>query len=405
VWEPLLEDWRFCLEGHVHAAVSPTVFDVHLQTSAPCSLNFSYSICELLSDTVVTLYEDVVGVSALVPGSGFTPYFVVNQTGVPLSYGRAGAGPPEALLVPGEEQPFDFWPEQERLALCHASGPPPRALTIACRGWTQLEEVSIDRTGRRAFAVEPVCDGQRQLAAGSGALTGPAAPHRRATLKRIICEVSLRGDSKLVRLLSTTTLRNETNHLLEVRVWRPQNDMESVHPLESRAALPMPLRAESGSYRICLRPMDGDYDWSASCTLPGGDAKKAAKPTTMMLECRPLSHGVPSWHFLVHMPSPDDEQSQHGVCEVEIHPPMIFTNLLSCSLDYELRGSGTAIAGRLASGALQSAHAFAHRSPVAFSTQVRPASHPPPLRHAPAPSLSGHLPRRWRATSRAIACW
>ena len=56
VWEPLLEDWRFCLEGHVHAAASPTVFDIHLQTSAPCSLNFSYSICELLSETVVTLY-------------------------------------------------------------------------------------------------------------------------------------------------------------------------------------------------------------------------------------------------------------------------------------------------------------------------------------------------------------
>jgi len=104
-----------------------------------------------------------------------------------------------------------------------------------------------------------------------------------------------------VRLLSDTTLHNQTADLLEVRIWSARQQTEdahssprlrasvnsvsshlwavnqAVHPLPAGAMLPLPLRPDRASYRLHLRPMDGGHAWSPACqaptipTLPGTD--------------------------------------------------------------------------------------------------------------------------------------
>ncbi len=81
--------------------------DVSFSATQPCNVNLSPSMSNLLSSTLLTLADDVAGKQALrlAEGDGepaaFSPYSIANCTGVPLRYGRARAGRPEATLLPG----------------------------------------------------------------------------------------------------------------------------------------------------------------------------------------------------------------------------------------------------------------------------------------------------------------
>ena len=105
---------------------------------------------ELLSTTVITLADDVLG-NAKVDATGpdFSPFTISNETGIVLWYGRSRAGAPEAMLVPGEQQSFDFWPElADRILLCSSGGAPSTALSLGFESWDQCDDVNISRVGQ-----------------------------------------------------------------------------------------------------------------------------------------------------------------------------------------------------------------------------------------------------------------
>lgn len=298
-WEPFLEPFGFDVNCSLVSGPKPSS-DVRLHARRPCNVNVSVPICELLSSSVVTLVEDVMrkpaeGLDELSgpSASSFSPFSVVNETGIPLYYGRAGAGPPQAMLVPGEQHSFSFWPELfDRLQLCSPSGPPPCALAFGFDTWTPIESVRIDRVGRRVLTVS------------STAAKGVSV--------RLICETTLLDDVKCVRLTSTTRLRNETRELLCVRVGHPHQASETVHPLKPGESLPMPPQHGSFAYRVCMRPMDGDFEWSAQCTIPADDGT-TQPPASASLRCRRESNSMAAWHCTVH-----HDGRQQGVCEVRL---------------------------------------------------------------------------------------
>ena len=163
--------------------------------------------------------------------SPFLPYSLSNQTGVVVRYGRMGTGAMHEHLVPGEEASFDLWgSEDTRNVMCSAEGPPPRSLVVACDGWSWAPDVPLHRVGERTIEVTSLA--QPQLT------------------QRLVCEVGLQADRKVLTLRSSTRLINETRVPLEVRVWQPHQGMETVHPLAAGGTLPMPLRPDNGSYRI-----------------------------------------------------------------------------------------------------------------------------------------------------------
>ena len=131
---------------------------------------------------------------------------------------------------------------------------------------------------------------------------------------RIICETTLLNDEKRVRLLSTTRLRNQTRVLLCVRIGHPHQQADSIHPLAPGETLPMPPQHGSFAYRVCLRPMDGDYEWSAQCSIPPDDGS-VQPPDTASFRCRLGSNAVSAWHCVIH-----HEGRKSGVCEVCVLP-------------------------------------------------------------------------------------
>ena len=113
-WEPLVESCRL----RVGASLQDTdrgYYEKQVRVEAPraCNFNFSSPMCELLSQSVLTLADDITGKVALRDDEDgpFVPYAISNQVGVPLRYGRARGGAPEAVLVPEAQEAFDFWPE------------------------------------------------------------------------------------------------------------------------------------------------------------------------------------------------------------------------------------------------------------------------------------------------------
>ena len=156
VWEPLLEPFKFDVTASLISG-GASMSDVKLEAKKPCNLNLSSDMCGLLSSTVITLVEDVMGstkVGAL--DEAFSPFTISNETGLVLRYGRSRAGTPDALLVPGDRQPFNFWPEfGDRLKLCDPNGPPPCALCLAFDGWNQVCRLPSPPCISRARPVRP----------------------------------------------------------------------------------------------------------------------------------------------------------------------------------------------------------------------------------------------------------
>jgi len=275
-WEPLLEPWHFRVMGEVHPLADAPLSEVQIEADQVCNINLSVSMCQLVSTTVLTLIEDAIGLSK--PQSSeemepFLPFQIVNETGLVVHYGRAA---PVTKLVPGETHAFNLWSEADRSSLCNPQGPPSKLLQVALDLWPGVLEVRIDRTGKCALDLE-----------------APGQPDGAPPLvKQVVCEVSLQADRKQLRLVSTSTLHNDSGVLLAVRVWHVQQDAESVHPLPPGGVLPLPIRPNRSGYRICLRPMDGEYDWSPQYLLPGDAGAAANMPgATVGLQCIALRQG------------------------------------------------------------------------------------------------------------------
>lgn len=183
--------------------------------------------------------------------------------------------------------------------------------------------------------------------------------------QRIIVEVSLSHDQKRIAILSTTRLRNSSSHALEVRLAQPGAEPESIHSLAPGGVLPLPLRADGGNYRLCLRPASGEQQWCAMTHVPNttGEALPAA---TVPLECAPAVGGAPTWHCLLHTSG----GASGGTCELSVQPPIELRNLLAGPLRFELLGSGVAVGRTLASGESLKTHSFAQGTAVSFSMQV-----------------------------------
>ena len=350
--------------------------------------------------------------------------------------------------------------ESSRHVLCSAEGPPPRSLVVACDGWSWADDVPVHRVGERTIEVASLAQPQltQRLVCE---VTRPEGTQPRldcALARRRLWpvnrsdpgaeQVTLKDDVKLLTLRSSTRLINETRAPLEVRVWQPHQAMETVHPLEPGGTLPMPLRPDTSSYRICLRPMgaisdasaaaslQGSYDvrapaarpldssppglvaearhrllttpagpssgqWSGPCTFPGDDGRHHEASTTALLSAG-LARGVAPWHCLVHHAG----RPARGVCIVRILPPFELVNLLARTLRYELRGGGAVASGMLRSGDTLAAHEFAAHTSVSMRVQVRRAR-TPLLRftavHRSAPSF--RCACRPTATSRASVRW
>ena len=419
-WEPMVEACSFQATASFERGTASPKTSLRLDAPKPCNVNFSSPMCELLSQTILTLADDVTGAVALRHNDadeddGFVPFAITNHTGVPLRYGRAHAGPPEALLVPAATETFNFWPEAlERRVLCERGQKPSSSITAICEGWSPVEEIPIDYVGRRVYQIYPSqptaladgdnaqslnvpCDvilqqlgaradlnGRRGRAISLDAESGryhvvlydggetvalrmksmrPIAQPPRA--QRIICEVTIVDDQKRVELSSTTRVHNVSNTPLDVRISHTGSDIDSVHPLAPEGILPLPLLIDGGSYSVCLRPASGEHEWCEKMHVPA--ANSDARPaTTVALECQPAVGGASTWHSLLQTST----GHQNGVWELAVQPTMELRNLLAGPLRLELVGSGVSVGRTLASGESLRTHAFAQGTAVSLAMQV-----------------------------------
>jgi hypothetical protein len=178
-WEPLVEPCTLRISASLQGGGDDDEFkQFRIEAPQPCNLNLSSAMCELLSQSVLTLHDDVTGAVALHTREDepFVQYAVSNHTGVPLRYGRARAGAPEALLVPGMSEAFNFWPEaSDRHTVCNKKRAPSSAIMLSMEGWTLVDEVPIELVGRRIYEVlpsKPVTQGSEELVQAGGVCMG-----------------------------------------------------------------------------------------------------------------------------------------------------------------------------------------------------------------------------------------
>ncbi|EOD14033.1 hypothetical protein EMIHUDRAFT_451837 [Emiliania huxleyi CCMP1516] len=193
----------------------------------------------------------------------------------------------------------------------------------------------------------------------------------------------LRGASataRAVRLLSDTTLHNQTADLLE-----------AVHPLPAGAMLPLPLRPDRASYRLHLRPMDGGHAWSPACqaptipTLPGTDQSGLGR---LLLTAASRAPQLPGYdgaadagalHAPLECASEEpgaDADGRHGAawhcgaCEVHVRAPLQLGSPAVGPARFEYQWLGGILRGELPSGGRRLVHTFAPATAVSLSVSI-----------------------------------
>eukprot|EP01018_Ginkgo_biloba_P017830 Gb_28330 [translate_table: standard] len=321
-WEPFLEPWsmqcqfarKFGRNGLFNS--SPGI-NVYLESSSHLNINLTEALMqaavrgsEMMKDAWGGIESDECPGSHLNDEYGplgithirrYAPYFLQNDTGVPLNFwlmhgsvisesseildravrSAVQAGFSVPLFV--EETPEELFCRRrsshssERLTDRKASGTRHHMICIQLEGTSRASmPISMDLVGLRSFEVDfSKSFGTEQTHEEDDLHTGISMQEEKVNkigsnsrfILPVIFEVSIQRYSKLVRLYSTVTLVNATSVSLEVRFDIPFGISPKVmDPILPGQELPLPVHlAETG--RIRWRPLGSSYLWSEAQSL------------------------------------------------------------------------------------------------------------------------------------------
>lgn len=171
------------------------------------------------------------------------PYILVNKTGYDLQlwgdYTGSGKDTELKQLLNGQEIAWRFgdWRVQRE-----STGASPNKLSLQLTAaWESLKGISVDKEGTTSYILRPTVDGVSH---------------------RLVCQVKLRDNVKIVTFRSATVLFNATNIPLEVVTINSNGQITSKSlVVNSGEEYSFPIES-SFSDRILIRPQGFGYHWS-----------------------------------------------------------------------------------------------------------------------------------------------
>ncbi|EJD47755.1 vacuolar protein sorting-associated protein vps13 [Auricularia subglabra TFB-10046 SS5] len=321
-WEPLIEPWSFAVL--VSKDIATDALSVSWTAKDRLDVNVSSTAVELglATASAMTAAGDRVLKKAR---GGDAPYKIRNRTGCPLriwtdSEGAAAQEPGEALrLADGDscDWRFDDW-KTMREHVSTVGRHNTISILLDGKPWEALTAVPVDREGKFTYALRPKIDPQPT---------------------RLLCEITVEDNVKVVTFRSTYKIENKTLYPIELSV-----DIDSrpymVQKLAPGQEYALPIDAVMHNVR--LRPDPGfAYVFSQPIRW-----ENLVKNPTQTISCVHESvargsnvspkHQEPPFHFhaWAQFDVNDPAARKYPKMTLKLHAPIELENLLPYDLEY-----------------------------------------------------------------------
>ncbi|KAI0047829.1 hypothetical protein FA95DRAFT_1589004 [Auriscalpium vulgare] len=319
-WEPLIDPWTFTasvFKDHPSSALTAT-----LSASERFNVNLSTTFIELLVDTMNVWSKEGEQVLAKARGSN-APYRIRNSTGTTLYIWSDADGThtkrdSTAVKVnDGDtlEWRFDDWRTMREHT---TSGENSIAVQFVGQPWEQLRGVPVDREGEYTFSLRPRTE---------------------KLYSRILCEVKVEGNIKLVTLRSTFKVHNQTLYPLEVTIveesGRPSGTAVKLAPGQDYA-LPIDV---VGRGKVKIRPDQGfGYEWSS---LIRWEDLISRQVFTLKCPHTDESEAAFRFHAFVETDAANSALRKYPKIDLRLRAPIELENLLPYNLQYRIYDKDT----------------------------------------------------------------
>ncbi|KAJ3408710.1 hypothetical protein HDV05_004781 [Chytridiales sp. JEL 0842] len=332
-WEPLVEMFEFYLNISKQTSSNLTV---DLYARRKLEVNISHVFVETMLNTMTLMSKQQT--SRKSRSNAHSPYILRNRTGYKIHVWAESSG--DGLdteiqeLDNNAEVPwrFDDW----RVVRENIS-PSPNKLSVQIHGpeWETLKYIPVDREGCTTYMLRPSIN---------------------RVVHRLICEVQIKNNVKIVTFRSSTVIYNLTNISVDVIVINSRGQRVGV-PVCLGPSEEFPIPIESSYYdKILIRPQESfGYGWSNE-TLYWRDWQPDVK-SPILVGCKSSDSSTAPFRFQVNIASTGQSQIYPSL-SIKLLPPFQLENLLPFDIRYEIfdKSSRQETRGNLAEGAIESIH-------------------------------------------------
>ncbi|KAJ3917835.1 vacuolar protein sorting-associated protein 13 [Lentinula edodes] len=273
-WEPLIDPWTFSVSFSKEN--SSGALNINLSARERLDLNLSTTFAELGMTTVNLWSQEGEQILRKARGS-YAPYRMRNRTGYPVfiwadNDGSSNSKESDTTGVQlSHDQTIDWRFDDWKTMREHVSGSGQHNIGIRFvnKSWEHLRSIPVDREGEFVF---------------------PLKPRTEKHTNRLLCEVKVEDNVKVVTIRSTYKVENQTLYPLEVTLvderGHPVYSLEKVAPGQDYA---LPIEAVNTS-KVRIQPDQGfGYKWcnpvrwedlvtkkNFTVRCPHGDPREAA---------------------------------------------------------------------------------------------------------------------------------
>ncbi|CDO71578.1 hypothetical protein BN946_scf184911.g48 [Trametes cinnabarina] len=315
-WEPLIDPWTFT--ASVSKESPSSGLKMSIDASQRLDVNLTMTFVELALATSKMLGAEGERVLQKARGS-YAPYRIWNRTGYPLfvwsdTDGSHNVNETTAKQIANGKTidwRFDDWKTMREHV--SSSGHNSIGLQIIGKQWEHLRSIPVDREGEYTFSLRPRTEKYAH---------------------RLVCEVKVQGNVKLVVLRSTYKIENLTLYPLELTLvdetGQPVYAVEKIVPGQDYA---LPLDAVNRC-RVRLQPDQGfGYKWSPAIRWEDLIAKRG-----FTLRCPHTDPNEAAFRFQAWAEADANDIAARKLPRIalKLRAPIELENLLPYNLEYRI---------------------------------------------------------------------
>lgn len=320
-WEPLIDPWTFTMTATRDRAESG--LNLVLSARERLDLNVTASFVEVATTTLNSWNKEGRNVLQKARGT-YAPYRIQNRTGGSLllwseTDNSNSAKEAEATQIHSNQAidwRFDDWKTtREHYA---SLGENALGIQFVDKNWEQIRGIPVDREGEFVYSLRP---------------------HTGKHPEKLLCEVKVMENTKIITIRSTYKVENLTLYPLELMLvddsGHPAGSLEKIAPGQEYS---LPIEAVTRS-RIRIQPDQGfGYKWSPGVRYDDLLARKSFTIKCPHSDPQEAAFRFQAW---VQTDANDNQSRRLPKITLKLRAPLELENLLPYNLEYRIYDKNT----------------------------------------------------------------
>ncbi|CAD6889894.1 unnamed protein product [Tilletia caries] len=312
-WEPLIDPWTFSL--NMDKTITPPSTNFTVSSKRRLELNVTTTLIETALTYVTTINDQSIQATS---NRDTTPFELQNRTGYRIAVWPdvedKRQRPAPQYLEDGDNIPWRF--EDWKSTREHIKESNSNTLSLQIEGmpWERLKHISVDREGEFPVSLRPKLN---------------QVPHR------LICEVKLKDNVKVITFRSSFQVENSTLVPVELVVLDTNGHLTSIiRKIPPGETCPVPIEAAYHN-RIKLRPDPGfDYGWS----VESPNWQELTKKSTRVITCPTADKNEAPFRFQCYTEydKQDPMSRVYPKLTLRLRAPVEIENLLPYDIQYRI---------------------------------------------------------------------